>query len=222
MPIVSMQDEPGGPGGLILHPPAYIDPGYIEPGPVKMPPINYNEPLPPAQGGNGTPIQEPATTDLKKYLPLLILGGALLVNMNGSKKVSGVPSWIIPAGIAAALILLKKKTALPPGPAGQTVDPPEQTIYDQLAAIIEADPVFTTKSFPANFYDAVKTEFQAPGTYNVNSSFPYSAKGWPGAFMAVADAWKSEMAYSEETHQKLWSVFSKWAALKPKQNLFSN
>jgi hypothetical protein len=89
----------------------------------------------------------------------------------------------------------------------------EQKIFDRLSQIIEADPVFKTKSFPANFYEAVQDEYNdfksgVPGRYNDDAN--YKTFGLPGAFMGVADAWQSAMGFNEDTHRQLWDVYGQY------------
>lgn len=89
----------------------------------------------------------------------------------------------------------------------------QQATYNQLLAILQADPVFKEKSFPANFYNAVQDELNdflsgKPGRYN--DAEVYKNAGLPGAFMGVADAWQSAMGFNETTHSALWQIFTQW------------
>ena len=103
-----------------------------------------------------------------------------------------------------------------PGPAQlfDFTDPAEKSMYDSLRQTIEADPVFTSKSFPVDFYPAVQQQYLyeigEPGGYCYNASPVYVGSGVPGAFMAVADAWQTAMGFNETTHTALWNLFSQW------------
>lgn len=115
---------------------------------------------------------------MKKILPLLVIGFLLYS-------------------------FTKKKA-----PAGINPSTPEGKAFEDLSKTIEADPVFTEAGFPADFYEAVKTEYaqQQAGTPRT----PDYAFGLPGAFMSVADAWQSAMKFSEATHAQLWAIYSKY------------
>lgn len=85
--------------------------------------------------------------------------------------------------------------------------------YNQLLQILQADPIFKEKVFPADFATAVQQENNdflsgKPGTYN--NADVYKNCGLPGAFMGVADAWQNAIGFNETTHSALWQIFSQW------------
>jgi hypothetical protein len=147
---------------------------------------------------------------------LLGVGGialAYLYQKNKQKKQDALA-----AGAAAATTAAGSAAAISDpgdGPSSPvTLDKEHQTFQD-LSRILESDPVFASKAFPSDFYDAVKADYDLrkagqPARYNNGDA--YKTGGLPAAFMGVSDAWQSKMGFSESTHTKLWQIFSAYKA----------
>ena len=199
----------------------YIDPAEIlwDPGgtpqsepqpmpPVKQPVVVMDPPALPAvvHTEAGTQVTMPEAS--KKVNWPLLLVAAVGYSLLGRKKISGIPSWVLPVGAAAVLFFVLRKKGS--GSSASGPESAERQTYEELLQLLQADPQLGGE-LPADFVDAVKTEYSQPGTYNDNAGYDYRSKGWPGALMAVADAWKGAMKFTDETHQQLWKVFSRYA-----------
>ena len=93
----------------------------------------------------------------------------------------------------------------------------EDKAFNDLSATIEADPVFKSKPFPADFYEAVKKDYA-----NIQAGHPRTADynyGKPGAFMSIADAWKDAMGYSNATHDQLWKIYADYRNASAKSSI---
>lgn len=91
-----------------------------------------------------------------------------------------------------------------------TIATPETNAVNALDAALKSDPIWQNKSFPTDFYPTVATEYQAQVNGNPRTiDYEY---GKPGAFMSIADAWQMAMGYSDDTHAKLWQIYSQWVS----------
>ena len=128
--------------------------------------------------------------------------------------------FLLPAIVAAAIYLFaKKKSTTSPGTSDTTGGSSDlgQNYFLQMSSILESDPVWTQKTFPANFYEYVTNDYTQQQAGKPRT--PEYAYGLPGSFMSVLDAWASAMGISEETHTHLWNLYSAYRQQLAKQNL---
>lgn len=84
----------------------------------------------------------------------------------------------------------------------------EDATFKQLSAVVESDPVFKTKPFPSDFYDAVVKDYT--NIKKGNPRTPTYSEGKPAAFMSVLDAWKDAMGISKQTHEEAWGIYGNY------------
>jgi hypothetical protein len=146
---------------------------------------------------------------------------------SGAKKAVAVILIIaaIGGGIWYYLHTKKEKDVNPaPAPAPDPVveekaieENLESKTFDEMSKVLEADPVWSNHVFPADFYPAVKTDYD-----NIKAGNPRAPNynyGKPGAFMSVVDAWKDAMGIAPATHEQLWKVYSAYISEDTKSKM---
>jgi hypothetical protein len=109
----------------------------------------------------------------------------------------------------------KKQGAVPGKTEGDTAPAAptasaETEAFNALSAMLENDPVWKQpgKVFPADFYDAVQTEYNAQKA-GTGRGPEYNDFGRPGAFMAIVDQWfTGEGSLSPGKREDMWRVYS--------------